>query len=166
MKKNVSKAPAITITAPRAGNYLLNQNVAVNYSCNDGGSGIADCTGTSPNGGLLDTASVGAKIFSVSAVDNVGNAAAPSNVNYTVGFGIDVLFDQNKAHKAGSSVPVKIRLLDASGVNVSAAGTVVHAASVVQIGSQASTIAEDAGSSNLDFDFRFYVSKRFFNEIS
>ena len=150
------KAPTITINAPTAGNYLLNQAVTVNYSCNDdGGSGIANCTGTSPTGGLLDTSSVGAKIFSVSAVDNVGNSAVPSNVNYTVGFGIDVLFDQNKAHKAGSTVPVKIRLIDANGLNLSAAGIVVHAVSVVQIGSQASTIAEDSGNSNPDFDFRY-----------
>jgi hypothetical protein len=149
------KAPAITITAPAAGNYLFNQAVTVNYSCNDGGSGIANCTGTSPTGGLLDTSSVGAKIFLVSAVDNAGNSATPASVNYTVGFGIEALFDQTKAHKAGSTVPVKIRLLDADGLNVSSAGTVVHALSVVQIGSQASTFAEDSGNSNPDFDFRY-----------
>ncbi|HVE60143.1 MAG TPA: LamG-like jellyroll fold domain-containing protein [Pyrinomonadaceae bacterium] len=149
------KGPSITITAPTAGNYLLNQAVTVSYSCNDGGSGTGNCTGTTANGGFLNTATTGAKTFTVSAVDNVGNTAVPSSVNYTVGFGIDILFDQTKAHKAGSTVPVKIRLLDAGGINVSSAGTVVHALSVVQIGSQASTILDDAGSSNPDFDFRY-----------
>lgn len=129
--------------------------MTVNYSCNDGGSGIGSCTGSSASGGLLNTSSTGAKIFSVSAVDNVGNTATPSSVNYTVGFGIGILFDETKSHKAGSTVPVKIRLLDANGLNVSSAGTIVHAVSVVQIGSQASTTVEDAGSSNPDFDFRF-----------
>ena len=149
------KAPSITITAPTAGNYLLNQAVTVDYSCTDGGSGVGSCPGTSPNGGLLDTSTPGAKTFTVSATDNVGNQAAPSNVSYTVGYGISVLFDQTKAHKAGSTVPVKIRLTDAAGLNVSSAGTVVHAVSVIQIGSQASTMLEDSGNSNPDFDFRF-----------
>ena len=149
------KAPSITITAPTAVNYLLNQAVAVGYSCTDGGSGVGNCTGTSPDGGLLDTSSVGAKIFAVSAADSVGNLAVPSSVNYTVGFGLDVLFDQTKAHKAGSTVPVKVRLLDANGLNVSSAGTVLHAVSVIQLGSQASTMVEDAGNSNPDFDFRY-----------
>ncbi len=149
------KAPSITITSPTAGSYLLNQAVAVNYSCTDGGAGVGSCTGTSPNGGLLDTSGIGAKTFTVSAVDNVGNQATPSSVNYTVGFGLDILFDHTKAHKAGSTVPIKVRLTDANGNNLSSAGTVLHAVSVVQIGSQASTMLEDAGNSNPDFDFRF-----------
>jgi Concanavalin A-like lectin/glucanases superfamily len=149
------KAPVITITAPVAGNYLLNQTVTVGYSCSDGGSGVANCTGTAANGGMLDTASPEAKTFTVSSADNVGNAAIPIVVNYTVNFGVIALHDQTKAHKSGSTVPIKIRLVDANGANVSAASTVVHAISVIQISSQASTNFDDAGNSNPDFDFRY-----------
>jgi hypothetical protein len=149
------KAPSITIASPTAANYLLNQTVTVDFECTDGGSGVAGCTGTSADGSLLDTASTGAKNFTVNSADNVGNLASPSSVNYTVGFGIQVLFDQTKAHKAGSTVPIKIRLIDVNGANVSSAGRIVHAVSVVQTGSQASTVLEDAGNADPDFDFRY-----------
>lgn len=149
------KAPSITINSPAAGNYLLNQGVTVDFGCTDGGSGTANCTGTNASGGLLDTSGTGAKTFTVNSVDNVGNSAVPLSVNYTVGYGVQILFDQTKAHKAGSTVPIKIRLVDASGVNVSAAATLLHATSVVQTGAQASTVLEDAGNANPDFDFRY-----------
>jgi hypothetical protein len=129
--------------------------VAVNYSCSEDGSGAANCTGTTVNGGLLDTAMVGTKTFTVSSVDNVGNTATPLSVNYTVGYGIGILFDQSKTHKAGSAVPIKIRLLDADGINVSSASTVVHATSVVQISNQTSTGLDDSGNSNSELDFRY-----------
>jgi hypothetical protein len=153
--KRDATAPIVTVTAPVSGNYLLNQAVAVNYSCSDGGSGMANCTGTTANGGLLDTASVGSKTFTVSAADNAGNPAPPTVVNYTVNFGVIALFDQTKAHKSGSTVPIKIRLVDANGANVSSAATIVHAVSVIQTSSQASTNLDDAGNSNPDFDFRY-----------
>lgn len=158
-------APVITVTSPTTGNYLLNQNVAVNFSCSDERSGVSSCTGTTANGTSLNTATIGAKTFTVDAADNAGNNTAPTNVNYTVAFGIEALFDQTKAHKSGSTVPIKIRLVDANGTNVSSAGTVVHAVSVIQIGSQASTILDDAGSSNPDFDFRYdqSLSRYIFN---
>ena len=148
-------APTISVAAPIAGSYLLNQAVTVSYNCADGGSGVSDCTGTIPSGGQLDTASVGAKSFTVTATDLAGNVAAPTSVNYSVKFGIQALFDQTKAHKAGSAVPIKIRLVDAVGSNVSSAGLPVHAVSVIQVSSQASTALDDAGSSNPDFDFRY-----------
>jgi hypothetical protein len=152
------KAPVITITAPTAGHYLLNQAVWVNFNCTDGGSGVASCVGTSANGGPLDTASAGTRSFTVTATDNTGNSAAPSVVNYTVNFGFQVLFDQTKAHKSGSTIPIKIRLVDANGANVSSAATLLHAVSVVQTASQASPFIEDAGNANPDFDFRYDAS--------
>jgi hypothetical protein len=149
------KAPVITIISPTAQNYLLNQVVTVDFDCSDGGSGVASCSGTTADGSALDTASVGSKTLTVNATDNVGNTSSPSVVNYTVGFGIEVLFDQTKAHKSGSTVPIKIRLVDANGANVSSVSTVVHAVSVVLIATQASTVLDDAGNSNPDFDFRY-----------
>jgi hypothetical protein len=148
-------APVITITAPTSGSYLLNQAVTTSYSCTDGGSGVASCTGTTTNGSSFDTASIGDKTFTVNATDNAGNSASSTIVNYTVGYGIQALFDQTKAHKSGSTVPIKIRLVDANGANVSSETTVVHAVSVIQTGSQASPILEDSGNANPDYDFRY-----------
>jgi hypothetical protein len=149
------KAPVIMITAPTAGNYLLNQVVTVQFTCTDGGSGVASCSGTSANGGPLDTASVGARTFTVNATDNAGNSAAPASINYTVGYGVVVLYDQTKAAKSGSTIPIKIRLVDANGANVSSPATTVHAVSVVQVSSQSSPALQDAGNANPDFDFRY-----------
>jgi hypothetical protein len=53
------------------------------------------------------------------------------------------------------AVPVKIRLVDANGVNVSAPAVLVHAVSVTQISSNASVVLDDSGAANPDFDFRF-----------
>jgi hypothetical protein len=149
------KAPSITITTPTGGNYLLNQAVTVAYNCVDGGSGVATCSGTTADGGLLDTASAGEKTFTVSATDNAGNTASPAATNYKIIFGLAALYDQSKSHKLGSSVPIKIRLVDANGVNVSSATTVLHAVSVIQIGSQASGILDQTGNSTSDLDFRY-----------
>lgn len=151
-------APTISVTSPTAGSYLLNQAATVDFSCTDNLSGVAACTGSSPNGSALDTASIGAKSVTVSATDLAGNTSVPKVVNYTVGYGIVALYDQTKAHKSGSTIPIKIWLVDASGANVSSSSTVVHAVSVIQISSQASTILGDSGNSNPDFDFRYDAS--------
>jgi hypothetical protein len=149
------KAPVITISTPTNSNYLLGQSVTISFNCGDGGSGVEACSGTAASGGQLDTTSSGVKTFTVSAIDNVGNAATPRSVNYTIIYGLNVLFDQTKAAKSGSTVPIKIRLVDANGVDVSSTAMIVHAVSVVQTGSQASPLVEDAGNANPDLDFRY-----------
>ena len=65
--------------------YDLGQQVAASYSCKDedGGSGLATCSGTVGNGENVDTSSVGEKSFSVSATDNAGNPASKT-VTYRV----------------------------------------------------------------------------------
>ena len=60
-------------------------------------------------------------------------------------------------------MPIKFRLVDANGANVSAEAIVVHAVNVVQIGSSASTVLDDSGASNPDFDFRFISNYYQFN---
>ena len=72
-------APTITINTPADGaTYLLRQAVTADYACQDeaGGSGLASCVGTVPNGSPIDTGSVGAKTFTVNAADNAGNLAS------------------------------------------------------------------------------------------
>jgi 6-phosphogluconolactonase len=85
------KAPAITLTRPANGatysrlGTVLNP-VKVSYSCADGGSGIAACTGTQPNGATLNIGllSLGTHTFTVTARDVAGNTSSVTN-SYRVG---------------------------------------------------------------------------------
>jgi len=154
---NIDKtAPVISVTTPIEGaTYLLNQSVPANYGCTDSLSGVASCSGTTANGAAINTASAGAKSIAINSTDNAGNAATQSTVNYNVAFGLSVMYDQTKAHKSGSTVPIKVRLVDANGVNVSSASIALHAVGVIQMSSQASTTLDAAGNANPDFDFRY-----------
>ena len=102
-----------------------------------------------------------------------GNAAGVGLSNYTityvsgtltVHYGVCVFYDQNKSHQRNSTVPTKIALCDAAGNNVSSDATVVQATSLAQIGSSAPAVmAEDAGSANPDYNFRFAGGFYIFN---
>jgi hypothetical protein len=66
-------APTITVTAPVNGaTYTLNQVVTASYACADA-VGVSTCQGTVPNGSPIDTSTVGAKTFTVTATDAAGN---------------------------------------------------------------------------------------------
>ncbi len=68
----------------------------------------------------------------------------------------DVLYDQYKTHRGGSTVPIKFQICDAGGANVSAAGIVVHATGLTQLDASATSVIDDAGASNSpDNDFRY-----------
>jgi hypothetical protein len=114
-------APTITLTTPVDGaSYLLNATVNASYGCADATSGIATCTGTVPDGSAIDTASVGAKSFTVNATDVAGNSATPTTHNYAVGYdfvGFERPVDNGALNvaKAGRAIPLKWRLLDANG---------------------------------------------------
>jgi hypothetical protein len=78
--------PSISVTSPAQGaTYSVGQVVAADYSCADepGGSGLATCVGTVPDGAPVDTTSVGQKSFRVDATDVAGNATSRT-VTYTV----------------------------------------------------------------------------------
>ncbi|MFL6210211.1 MAG: right-handed parallel beta-helix repeat-containing protein [Pyrinomonadaceae bacterium] len=148
-------APTVTITRPANNSaYALGQVVAASYSCTDGGAGVMACTGPVANGSNIDTTSVGPKTFNVTATDGAGNTAAQS-ATYTVGYAINPLYDQTKVYKSGSTVPIKLQLIDAGGVNRSAPGVVVHAVAVYQISTGANGMLDDAGNANPDLNFRY-----------
>ncbi len=118
------KAPSTTITAPtNNATYVLNQGITASYSCTDGGAGVASCAGPVADGSNIDTASTGTKTFTVNASDNVGNSDTPS-VSYRVGYdfhGFSSPVDNNgvvNSAKAGQTIPLKWRLLDAAGTPV------------------------------------------------
>ena len=75
--------PTILVTAPTEGAvYAQGQSVAAAYTCADD-SGFVSCAGPVPNGSPIDTATPGAKTFTVTATDKAGNTASAS-IHYTV----------------------------------------------------------------------------------
>ncbi len=157
------KPPDIQISSPSApGNYLLNQVVTATYNCTDGGSGTASCSGPVLSGNAIDTSSVGQHTFTVSATDNVGNSTSKS-VTYNVQFNVCVLYDQSKIWKSGSTIPIKVQLVDANGVNYSSSSIVVSAIGLAFTGTIPNVEAEDSGNANPDDNFRLADGMYIFN---
>jgi dehydratase len=78
-------SPAITINAPVKDQVIVrNAVVPASFSCNDGtGVGVRSCVGTVANGAAINTSTLGAKTFSVTATDNEGKFGT-ATVSYTV----------------------------------------------------------------------------------
>jgi hypothetical protein len=77
------KKPVISLITPADGaTYKFNHATIAEYSCGDGGSGPATCSGSVPNGAAIDTSTKGVKTFTVVATDGVGNTATRT-VTYT-----------------------------------------------------------------------------------
>jgi microsomal dipeptidase-like Zn-dependent dipeptidase len=152
------KDPTVIVDTPAAGTptYLLNQVVNADYGCTDGGSGVATCAGPVIDGAAIDT-TIGPHQFTVNGADNVGHTVAVAHP-YNVSFAICVLYDQTKAHKAGSAVPIKLSLCDAAGANVSAASILLTATGVTQLSTSAPGPLDDAGNANPDSEFRYDAS--------
>jgi hypothetical protein len=68
--------PAIAIKTPLDGaTYGLGDNVTIDYTCSDSGSGVRSCAGTRPSGTQLDTGHLGSFTLQVAATDVAGNTA-------------------------------------------------------------------------------------------
>jgi hypothetical protein len=173
-------APAVTLTTPPHGApYALNQVVAATYACTDATSGVATCAGTVANGAAIDTASVGAKSFAVTATDVAGNTATVTHtygVNYVFnGFFAPVLNGVWNVVNAGRAIPLKWQLTDAAGNFVLDLATVQNI-QYLQVGCSSETIsvpiegyADDAGASDLrivgtDYQLNWKTQKTFANK--
>jgi hypothetical protein len=78
------KPPSITIKQPADGLLVLqDSSMAAEYSCADGGSGIASCTGSTPNGQPVETSTLGEHTLAVQATDNARNQTSKT-AHYTV----------------------------------------------------------------------------------
>ena len=77
--------PKITIGTPSPDTvYVVGAKANAAFSCSDdGGSGLAACTGTVASGALLDTSSPGQKSFDVTARSLAGRTAS-AHVSYSV----------------------------------------------------------------------------------
>jgi microsomal dipeptidase-like Zn-dependent dipeptidase len=152
------KPPSVTLISPPVGTptYLLNEVVLSNYSCSDGGSGNAECSGPVASGAAIDT-SIGSHIFTVHAVDNVDNAVDVAQP-YNVAFRVCLLYDPTKVKNAGSTVPIKLQLCNASGGNVSSAAISLQATAIARISSVVAGVPDDSGNANPDNVFRYESS--------
>ena len=72
-----------------------------------------------------------------------------------VAFGVRTVFDQAKPHRAGSTIPIKLQLIDSAGNNVSGGSIVVQATQLALVASTAASAPDDAGGANPDSNFRF-----------
>jgi hypothetical protein len=70
-------------------------------------------------------------------------------------YSICPLYDSSVARKGGAAYPIKVRLCDAGGNNLSSSSIVVHAVSVTQVSTNAPEVLDDTGNSNPGFDFRY-----------
>jgi hypothetical protein len=148
--------PTIAIAAPGATTYLLGQEVVSSYTCTDTVTGMRSCGGPVPSGAAFDTASTGAKVFTVSAVDGAGNVSSRS-VSYAVSYGVCLLYDPSHAKKSGSTIPIKIQLCDANGHNVSAPAVVVAAQQVVKLADGSAGGVVGPGEASPDRGFRYHA---------
>jgi hypothetical protein len=98
---------------------------------------------------------LGSKTFTVNSTDVAGNSATSSVTYSVVAYGICLLYDPTHAVKSGAAIPLKLYLCDANGNDLSNSGTIVNATSLVQVSSGTTDTIVDAGSSNVDNNFRF-----------
>ncbi|MEO8099881.1 MAG: choice-of-anchor D domain-containing protein [Acidobacteriota bacterium] len=68
---------------------------------------------------------------------------------------VNVLFDQSKAYKSGSTIPVKVQILSSSGANLSSATVPLTMRGAKLIGGGTLTTVQDSGNSNPDSTFRY-----------
>lgn len=65
------------------------------------------------------------------------------------------LFDKSRAYKSGSTVPVKLQLLNANNQNISSAATILAARGLRLVGGNTTSSVIDSGNANADGNFRF-----------
>ena len=160
---NIDKAaPSISIIGPAHGSVLvLNATATANYACGDALSGPAACSGSTLNGGALDTASVGPKSLVVNATDVADNAATatrPYGVHYVFsGFASPVAGPSlMTVARAGRTIPIKYALGDANGAVIGNLASFVSLTSrpIACDGSSEGALAEDSdapGSTSIAF---------------
>ena len=68
---------------------------------------------------------------------------------------IKTLFDQTKANKRGSTIPIKLQVLNASNANLSSANTSLVTRDLRLIGGNSFAPVEDSGNANPDHTFRY-----------
>lgn len=122
-------SPSIVISTPPGGAvYLLNAEVASDYTCADGLSGLGSCVGPVASGAAVGTSAAGAKTFTVASSDVAGNHASSTH-DYAVQYAFAGFFNPIRnlpmvnIVRAGRTVPVKYDLRDALGAFITDVGS-------------------------------------------
>ncbi|MEV7027408.1 hypothetical protein AB0O00_35425, partial [Kitasatospora sp. NPDC093558] len=124
-------APSISIVSPTATTYLINQTVNASYTCSDATSGVVRCEGPVADGSPIDTSTVGSHTFTVNAMDAADNASS-LGVSYTVAYRICLLSHPTRPPRGGNAtIPIRVRLCDANGNNLSDPGITLTPSQVV-----------------------------------
>jgi hypothetical protein len=152
--------PGATFTVPTNGaNYLYQQALFVNYTCDDGsGSGVATCLGAQANGAALNTTALGLQSLTVNATDQLGNSRS-STVTYGVGCPTSGVLPPVSAsgaatYNAGRTVPVALQL-QGSCASLTSARLTLYLAPIVGGTPGAFTPATPSGTSNSGNVFRY-----------
>jgi DNA-binding beta-propeller fold protein YncE len=124
------QAPTIDLRTPADGaHYAAGADVDADYSCADeGGSGVASCTGDVDSGAPLDTSTPGTFDFTVVARDGAGHETTVTH-SYTVdepqaGFeGFVGPIHDGSVVRAGAAVPIAFSLRGLHGLDVLAEGS-------------------------------------------
>ena len=74
-----------------------------------------------------------------------------------------MLFDNNKAVQKNATIPIKLNLCDANGVNASSSAVVLNAKNLVWWGSESAPDVQDSGNANPDSNFRYTGGSYMFN---
>jgi hypothetical protein len=85
--------------------------------------------------------------------DNFGSYTATVTVVPT--YSVNPLFDQTKAVKSGSTIPIKLQVLDSNGLNASSSGLVLNAQRLEWISTQTLTEVGYSDNANADTNFRY-----------
>jgi hypothetical protein len=68
---------------------------------------------------------------------------------------VKTLFDQSKAYKSGSTIPIKLQILNASNGNTSSSSTALVARDLRRLSSNTTAPVVDSGNANPDYTFRY-----------
>lgn len=115
-------SPNITFNLVDRMKILLNENMNFFYTVEDSESGVVSVESSVPNGTRLDTSSIGLKNVTVNATDNAGNTRNET-ITYRVVYNKVIIIppineDNSSIVKRGSVEPIKIRITNVSGNNV------------------------------------------------
>lgn len=155
---NIDKtAPEINVSSPLDGaEYILNQDVKVEFSFCDTLSGIEKTEASVESGASIDTSSVGVKTIEINAVDKAGNVTTKT-ITYYVKYkfsGLQSPFDIDSAeYKSERSVPLKFSLTDNTDNIINSASAKVYLSKIVDGVEQPEIEAVSAnGSSIFQYD--------------
>lgn len=128
-------------------------------------NGVTQATSIQPDGSFSSNFATGALMPANPAYTIAYSYGGDTNFNpasgtgtLTISYGAVPLYDQTKAVKSGSAIPIRFVLTNVAGMDISSASIIVTAVSVVQISTNATTDVQDTGNSNPDNNFRFDAS--------